>query len=324
MQRYANNCNFAHHMPKTLLFIINPHSGTDSKKAMPELIEQTFQGTDFIADVRFTEYAGHAEELAREAATRGVEACIAVGGDGTVNEVARACRHTDTALGVVPCGSGNGLARHLGIPLTAPEALEVVKQWNVEPFDYGTINDHPFFCTAGVGFDAYISERFAKANRRGLLTYIETMVRNGFAYQPARYTVYIDGKREELSAFLITAGNASQYGNDVYITPHASMKDGLLDVTIIEPFPTIQAPYMATQLLTRTIERNQHTRSVRCKRLRIERPEDGYIHADGEPIMTDRTVDIEIREKGIKVVTPLKPQRSLITQLIDILPDVFS
>jgi len=242
-------------MKKSVRFIVNPISGTRGKEAIIRLIPQYLSDERFRYEIVYTERSGHAAQLAQEAAEAGVDIVVAVGGDGTVNEVARSLVHTQTALAIVPCGSGNGLARHLFIPINPIGALKILAECQIETLDYGKINDQPFFCTCGIGFDAFISERFAHAGKRGLMTYVDNTLKGGLTYKPETYRVSIDGQEQEYEAFLIACANASQYGNNVYIAPAASMNDGLMDVTILEPFPLLEAPQVVMQLLNKTIDR---------------------------------------------------------------------
>ena len=154
---------------KNITFIVNPISGTKSKEELPQLIEQRIDSTKYNCRIITTEYAGHAEAIAKQCITEGIDICVAVGGDGTVNEVARALVHSQVALGIVPCGSGNGLARHLCIPINMKGALDIINHGKTDFFDYGAINDQPFFCTCGMGFDAFVSLKFAEAGKRGKL-----------------------------------------------------------------------------------------------------------------------------------------------------------
>ena len=148
---------------KKITFILNPISGTHNKNMIPEYIDEIISKDDFDYEIRTTEYAGHAAEIAHDCVEQQVDVVVAVGGDGTVNEVARSLTHSQTALGIIPCGSGNGLARHLCIPLDVKKALRIINHCQIESFDYGVINDLPFFCTCGMGFDAFISFKFAEA-----------------------------------------------------------------------------------------------------------------------------------------------------------------
>ena len=288
---------------KRIIFIVNPISGTDSKEHIPEQIAEVMDEERFDSEVRFTEYRGHAAELAREAAKEGVDVVVAVGGDGTVNEVARSLVHTDTALGIIPCGSGNGLARHLCLPLDIKKAIQIINNCKIEAFDYGVINDLPFFCTCGMGFDAFISLKFAEAGKRGPMTYLENVLKEGLKYQPETYEVEDETGKKRYKAFLIACANASQYGNNAYIAPGATMKDGEMDVIIMEPFDTLDAPQMAADLFMKTIANNSKIKTFRTKKLHIHRKSPGAIHYDGDPIMTGEDIDVHIEHHGILIVT---------------------
>ena len=291
---------------KRALAIINPISGTGSKRSVPELLGRAYQDTPFELFFTYTREAGHAEELARRAAAEGYDHVIAVGGDGTVNEVARSLVHTNTALAIVPSGSGNGLARHLLIPMDIEKALDVINANVMTELDYGLINDKPFFCTCGVGFDAFISLKFAESGSRGLKTYLEKTLVDGLRYKPETYRIYIGGEEEgemqEIDAFLIACANASQYGNNAYIAPDASMKDGLLDVIVLQPFSMLEAPIVAMQLFQRTLPNNSHVKIYRTKRLCIERTSAGPAHCDGDPYDTTARINVELVPAGLRAI----------------------
>jgi YegS/Rv2252/BmrU family lipid kinase len=252
--------------------------------------------------VCITEYAGHAAELAKACAAQGDDIVVAVGGDGTVNEVARSLVHTKTALGIIPCGSGNGLARHLCIPMDIRKALDIINQAQIVDFDYGVINDLPFFCTCGMGFDAFISLKFAEAGKRGPITYVENVLKEGLKYKPETYEIIDDNGTTKYKAFLIACANASQYGNNAYIAPGATMKDGKMDVIIMEPFDALEAPQIAADLFMKTLGNNSKIKTFRTRSLHIHRKEPGAIHYDGDPIMTDNDIDVRIEHLGIKIV----------------------
>ena len=228
---------------------------------------------------------------------------VAVGGDGTVNEVARSLVHTESALGIIPCGSGNGLARHLCLPIDMRKSIEIINQCQIEPFDYGIINGLPFFCTCGMGFDAFISLKFAEAGKRGPITYVENVLKEGLKYKPDTYEVIDETGSHSHKAFLIACANASQYGNNAYIAPGATMKDGLLDVIIMEPFNALDAPQIAADLFMKTLGNNSKIKTFRTKHLHIHRTEEGAIHYDGDPIVTGTDIDINIEHFGIRIVT---------------------
>lgn len=285
-----------------ILFVVNPISGTSDKEHILALIPKYLDSSRFEWSIRKTEHKGHAAEFSGEAIRDGVDVVVAVGGDGTVNEVARSLVHTDTALGIIPCGSGNGLARHLFIPMNPEGALQVLSDCHIEQLDYGMIDQEPFFCTCGVGFDAFISDRFAKAGRRGLRTYIENTLKEGLKYKPDTYEITIDGERQVYKAFLIACANASQYGNNVYIAPHASMSDGLMDVTLMRPFTLLGAAKIAFQLFNKTLTSNSHILTFRCRHLHIKRSAPGVIHFDGDPKEAGEDLDVRIVPQGISMV----------------------
>ncbi len=294
-----------------IAFIINPISGTASKVDMPQIIEHHIDADRHDISIMFTEYAGHACELASKCVDEHYDIVVAVGGDGTVNEVARSLIHTPTALGIVPCGSGNGLARHLMLPLNLGGALDIINNAEVHTLDYGVIDDHPFFCTCGMGFDAFISDKFAKAGKRGPMTYLENVLKEGLAYKPETYELTLDGNEAETQkAFLISVANASQYGNDAYIAPQASMSDGLLDVVIMEPFDILEAPEVSFALMNKTINNSSKIKTFRAREISVRRSTPGVIHFDGDPADAPAEVRISIHHQGIRmVVNPMADRK---------------
>ena len=287
---------------RKIAFIVNPISGTGNKERIPSLIEQTLDKNLFDYSILFTESAGHAAKMATDFASLGYDICAAVGGDGTVNEVARSLVDTETALAILPCGSGNGLARHLCLPLDLKEDIAIINKAHIERFDYGIINGLPFFCTCGMGFDAFISLKFAEAGKRGPITYVENVLKEGLNYKPETYTVEDESGTHHYKAFLIACANAAQYGNNAYIAPGASMKDGLMNVIIMEPFDVIDAPKIAMDLFARTLSSNSRIKTFQARNIHVHRSSPGAIHFDGDPIMTDADVDVSMKHLGIKIV----------------------
>ena len=287
---------------KKITFILNPISGTVSKAGIPDLIEERLDKDRFDYCIAETSYAGHATEFAKEAAKDGVDIVVAVGGDGTVNEVGRALTQTDTAMGILPCGSGNGLARHLNLPMNLKKCIDILNYCDIKKLDYGIINEHPFFCTCGMGFDAFISMKFAEAGKRGPITYMQKVLEEGLRYEPETYVIEDEDGTHSYKAFLVSVANASQYGNNAYIAPQASMSDGLLDVIIMEPFDLIDAPQVAIELFNKTLDKNLKIKTFRSKHIHIDRKSEGIIHYDGDPITSSADVDISIVPKGINII----------------------
>ena len=287
---------------KKIIFIMNPISGTARKAGIPRIIEKVLDKEYYDFSIMQTNYCGHAYEIATNAKNDGCDVVVAVGGDGTVNEVAKAIVHSDTALGILPCGSGNGLARHLMLPLDMQKAVEIINKHTVHDLDYGLINNIPFFCTCGMGFDAFISMKFAEAGKRGPVTYLENILREGLKYKPETYEIKDDNGTSLYRAPLLSCANASQYGNNAYIAPQASMSDGLLDVTIIEPFDMLEAPQISIDMFNKTLDKNSKIKTFKTKHIHVHREKAGFIHYDGEPVMTDADVDISVVNKGIKII----------------------
>ncbi|MDR0713246.1 MAG: diacylglycerol kinase family lipid kinase [Bacteroidales bacterium] len=286
-----------------ICFIINPVSGTQKKETWPELIRRTIDGTRFDTEILFTERQGHAFELARQQVDDKTPYVVAVGGDGTVNEVASALRDSHSTMGILPSGSGNGLARHLRIPMHLSAALKVINSTGVKAIDYGLANGKPFFCTLGAGFDAHVSDRFAHSRKRGFHKYVSIIAQEFILYRPQWYNLKYDNKSVETVAMLVTVANASQYGNNGYISPLADISDGQLDVCILLPFPKILAPALAVRLIGKTIHKSPYYRAFRCKELVIIRSQAGIIHLDGDPFEMDRELNIKIIPQGLKILT---------------------
>lgn len=287
---------------KSILFLVNPKSGMQNKRALPKLIENTIDKDKFELSILETKYAAHACELTADAVAAGVDAVVAVGGDGTVNEVARSLVGSNTALGILPCGSGNGLARHIGIPLDAKKSIEFINKSVGVNVDYGKINGRPFFCTCGIGFDALVSNSFANGRLRGPLGYMHNMLVDWLKYEPEVYEVETETHSEHYKAFLIACGNASQYGNNAYIAPRASMCDGLLSVTVLEPFSSLDVPVVLSHIFGHKINSNSHVKTLESRWVRIKRKNPGVVHFDGEPLEMEAELLIEIVPAGLKVL----------------------
>lgn len=289
---------------KRLMIIVNPFSGTGSKEKVPSLIESLIDKSSFEYVIENVEREGHVAELSRRAIDEGFYGVVAVGGDGTVNGAATALRGSDVALAIVPCGSGNGLARHLGIPLNMKGAIQVINNDKVEPLDYCMLNDTPFVCTCGMGFDAVVADSFARKSHRGAVTYVRTAIEEYMHFKPTHYRLEIDGKEIEVDAFVIACANAAQYGNNAFIAPHASMQDGMLDVVVMTPFKRLESPIMGINLFTKRLDKNRHVTIYRTPRVVIHRPEADVMHVDGEPLMMPADLTVTCHSAGLKMFVP--------------------
>lgn len=294
-------------MKKKAVFLFNPISGGHRLIPVKPLIEHNVNRDLYDFEIVTTEHAGHARELARQYADSGYDVVFAVGGDGTVNEVGCGLKGSDTAMGIIPCGSGNGLARHMGISMDPFKAVKWLNKSKVETIDTGMICDHPFFCTCGVGFDAQISKSFSESGSRGIITYLENIIREISSYRNETYQLNIDGSNETVEAFIVTCGNAGQWGNNAYIAPTASLQDGLLNISIIPPFAAIDAPLMALQLFNRQLYKNKNVKMFDCRELTIHRSGPGVAHFDGDPVMLGDEINISIVPQSLKVLIPDKP-----------------
>lgn len=284
--------------------IINPISGVGSKRKIPKMIEEVFSADKYALEISFTEYPGHASELARQAINAGVKCIIAVGGDGTVNEIARAMIHSDAVLGIIPKGSGNGLARELHIPMDVRRALDLIVKGHISTIDCCNANERIFFCTCGVGFDAAVSQKFAGEKHRGSLTYIKNTIAEYLGYRPEPYELQIDNQTIKEKAFLVACANASQYGNNAFIAPHANIQDGKMDITILSPFTPLDIAPLAIQLFTKQIDRNSKIKTFKGESVTIIRQKPGVMHLDGEPVMVDSVIKISVIPRSLHVLTP--------------------
>ncbi len=287
-----------------ICLIINPISGTESKKYIPEEVASAIDQKRYDLSIRVTGYPNHASEIARHAVKKKYKFVITAGGDGTVNEVARELINSNTVLGILPYGSGNGLARELGIPLDSEKAIQIILNAHTRTIDYGVANDHIFFCTCGFGFDAFISDRFADEKKRGPLGYVRNVLESVVDFKAEEYElIYDDGTLTE-KAFILTCANASQYGNQAFIAPGASLDDGMMNVSVLKPLNALEIPQTTIQLFTKNIDKNSKMTSLLTKNLVIKRSKPGVMHIDGEPVKTDSEIKVRMVHKGLKVFVP--------------------
>jgi len=309
------------------IFIVNPKAGKETNETIVRnAIEQSSRKNE--CEVYLTKGILDATKFVKsycEDHPKEEVRFIACGGDGTINEIARTLVHTDTALGIIPCGSGNGLARHLRIPMEPKAAIDVINRGYQLCIDYGKINNLPFFCTCGVGFDAFVSLKFADSGKRGLLTYLENTLHESLMYQTETYEIENEEGTVKYKAWLIACGNASQYGNDAYIAPQASLTDGLMDVTIMEPFTVLDVPSLSFQLFNKTIDQNSRVKTMKAKKIKIHRVNDGVMHFDGDPLMAGKELEVEIIPSGLRVIASEKKKEKTETiNLLQVISNYFS
>lgn len=263
-----------------IVFIINPIAGK-GKNNIEKCIIDSFALTHFIPIIEKTERKHHAKELVNKHLSKGIKHFVAVGGDGTVNEIAGQLIHTEAKLSIIPIGSGNGLARTLGIPLDIKGAINKIKENKFKTIDSGKINGMLFFCTAGVGFDAKCAERFDNnPNGRGLWNYFKVILTNYFKFEIQ------NGKlnEQEIAYFSITFANASQFGNNAFIAPDAIIDDQHLDCTIILKHPKYFGFILGFLLMTKKIRNSKYVEYYRAKLFNFEAKKNLLIHIDGESL----------------------------------------
>lgn len=287
-----------------ILFIINPISGGKDKLKIPAIIDAHLDRSRFNANYSFTDYVGHAAELAEEAAGKNFDIIVAVGGDGTINEIAGKVMQQQKILGIIPSGSGNGLARFLQLPMNTAKAIQVINGMQVKAIDTGTFNDKFFFNMAGMGFDAHISSVFVGNKKRGLSGYVKLGLREMINYKPETYHLVIDGVSYTRKAFVVSIANSSQYGNNAHVSPQASVTDGLLDVCIIKSFPLYKIPLLALQMFRATTDHSEMVEIIQGKEISITRLEEAAIHIDGEPCFMGREIKVAVSPLSLNVIVP--------------------
>lgn len=283
---------------ENILFIVNPISHGIKGHDVQSIFKETIDSARFNYDIVFTESPGHASKIAHDAI--GVYDIIAaVGGDGTVNEVASSLIHTEASLAIIPVGSGNGLARHLKIPVGLSPSLKALNHAHPITIDTGEINHKPFLMAAGIGFDALVAHRFASFGKRGLFSYVQVALKEYFSYQPVDYHMQLDGKEIRRKAFLIAFANGSQYGNEFQIAPRADLQDGKLDLVIMQPVSFWQIPSKLFQSRFGSLE----AETYQCREVKIEATQI-LTHVDGEPVEYTENLLIRVVPQSLIVMVP--------------------
>ena len=289
---------------KRILFIVNPISGHRDKRRFGEEAAAVLGGGDIQYEIVFTERAGHATELAT-AAVGNYDIVVAAGGDGTLNEVARGLLHSDTAMAVIPCGSGNGLARCLHLPLKTSEAIQLLRQGKIERIDTATVNGELFLSVAGIGLDAQTADDFARDPRRGFIPYAHYATNNYFHLKPETVRITFDGSKTlTCSPMLVTFANSNQYGYNAVIAPHASLQDGLLDTCILSRPPLPVIPAFVGMLMHGHLDRSRYLTEIQSAHITVERPSAGVVNIDGEPVMMEAALHVQVLPQSLRVVVP--------------------
>jgi YegS/Rv2252/BmrU family lipid kinase len=282
---------------------VNPISGVGRQKVIEKLIDEELDRSFYDYEIAYTKAAKHAIELSREAASRNVDIVVAVGGDGSVNETAKGLVNTNSAMAIIPTGSGNGLARHLRIPLNLKKAMQIINEGKMKSVDSIKMNDETFVNVAGVGFDAHIGWEFARFGKRGLSSYIKVIAREFPKYKAQDFELTIDGKTIKKNAYLISFANGSQWGNNAYIAPTADIADGVMDIAILKDFNLLSGIGIGLHLFRKTLERSGYLEVIKAKEVIVMQP--GIIaHIDGEPIEIGKELRIRVNPLSLKVIVP--------------------
>lgn len=290
---------------KKIAFILNPISGTGHKQKIIAYLHQVFDNNkEYDTVFHTTTSSTDAYESSLSFAKQNFDIVVAIGGDGTVNQVAKGIINSNTTLAVIPVGSGNGLARHLKIPLSYHSAVDAILKGHSISIDAGKMNDKIFFCTAGIGFEAVIGDRFNSAGSRGLLTYMKFSASEWVNYVNENYEIEVSGETFKKNAFLITFANCAQWGNNAFIAPNADISDGMLDVVVWKKTPAVAMPIMTAGLFLKTIQYSEYLDVYRCKEIKIKREKSGLIQYDGESDSMGCDINVSVIHHALKVIVP--------------------
>ncbi len=290
-----------------IIFIVNPISGARRRPFWRNIINNVIDKKKFDYKIELTKYAGHAKEIAADAVKNKIPVVVAVGGDGTINEVGSQLIGSDTALGIIPLGSGNGLARHLGIPRILPLAIRLINQMKITEIDTAEINGVPFISIAGVGFDALVAKLFAKSSARGFLTYAR-IVANRFAkYKPKKYVIKTkEGEKIKTKAFFISFANSNQFGFNTAIAPNASLKDGFIDICIVKKPNFFELPIVANLLMLRMIDKSPLVRIIKSAEFTVKQEKNRHVNIDGEAVKISKELHVKVNPLSLKIIVPTK------------------
>lgn len=293
----------SHYTKKNIVFVVNPISHGLKGRNVKKILKQYLDDSLFDYEIVFTERPNHAFEIAQNAVLAKADIVVAIGGDGTVNEVGKALIHSQTALGIIPLGSGNGLAGHLHLPLDIVQAIRVLNQAQCVSIDTGKINDTVFLGVAGIGFDAHVAWEFAKGKRRGLASYIKIVLREFPKYESQSFSMVVDGKKISGENFIVSFANSSQYGNDFIIAPQARLQDGFLDLVMVKELPFYAVQQFVYHLKGGTLQVSKNVEFRRCREVVVKQPQI-VAHIDGEPVLFHDEIKISVQPSSLKVMIP--------------------
>ena len=291
-------------MKQKTLFVINPVAGTGRQKNIEAIIKDNLDHDLFDYSVRYTEHIHHGTELAREAADQGFDSVVAVGGDGSVNDVAQGLKDSGVHMGIIPCGSGNGLARDLKIPLRPALAVKTLNKLHSQTIDSIVINDRYLSVNAcGVGFDAHIARILKAVKKRGIQAYASLVLREYASYNNSIYRLTIDDRTLERKAWFIAIANGRQYGYNLAVAPKAQLADGLLDITILEKVPIDHLAITAPLAFLNLLDHSQHSEMFRAKEVHIEGNLDKWVNIDGEGENLGTELHFVVHPQSVKIYT---------------------
>jgi diacylglycerol kinase (ATP) len=287
-----------------VLFIINRLLQKRSGKDLSKIILRYLDVSKFDSNICFSEFSGHATELAVSNKDK-YDIIVAAGGDGTVNEVGKVLAGSAVIFGIIPVGSGNGLARTMNIPLSVPHSIQVINTFKTSPLDIGLVNGIPFFNMAGVGFDALVAHRYNKKKNRGFISYLRSVSYLFFQYKASWYDVIYESEAHKIKAFLISFANSSQWGYNAHICPIADPSDGLLGITIMKSFPKIIIPVLAWQLFTRKLNKSRYVQVFMTRQIEVKSPGEIAGHIDGNPVIFNDHIKAEVLHNAIHIIRGL-------------------
>lgn len=285
------------------VFIVNPFSGVGRHKAIEKHLRHRLDQDKFNYRVVYTQRPHHATEICETALAEQVDLVVAVGGDGTVNETAKPLVGQDIPLGIIPSGSGNGLARHLRIPLDINKAIRVLNALNWHKIDTVDVNGQFFLSIAGVGFDAYVAKKMTGQRKRGFIKYFRIAVREYLHYRPKKFTLVADGKQFTRRALFISFANSDQFGYNTTIAPQAKIDDGMIDICIMKKFPIWKSVFLAPLVFTKMIDKSHYVEIIRAHQVNL-RQKEKRINLDGESVKLSKELRIKVVPRSLKVIIP--------------------